>query len=1834
MRSLQQSKAVAAGKPEGQEIAGITPGQWTWLGPGNIGGRIRTIVIDPSNPNRMWIGSVSGGIWHSTNAGGTWSPVNDFMANLAVSTMVIDPTNSNILYAGTGESFSAGLDATEGESNTSKQRGDGVFKSVDGGITWNQLARTNTADPTVCAAAGPICPWSYVNRLTISRDGTAIIAATLTGIFRSIDGGANWTLTTAGLRSYLDADFDPTNSQNAVASGTGGLVSVYSANGGQSWQNATYTPAISLGGSTGRIEIAYAPSNPSIVYAMIDATQGAGQPPPNGTLVKGNLYKSLDRGATFNLVNASNPGNTFLGGQGDYDNIIWVNPQDSNFILVGGINMYRSTDGGLNWGPIADGRDSNAHSDHHMIVSDPGFNNNTNKKVFFSNDGGIYRVDDVSAVSVEGAWTKLNNSLGVTQFYSASANALGVIVGGTQDNGTLRYTGNAQNWTSMFGGDGGYTAADPTDPGYFYSEYTNLGIVRSTDSGSTSGYIYCNPAPTSANGGPCVPPATGILDAFNGANFIAPFILDPNDPNTMLAGGLSLWRSNDIKAAGLPTWSAVKPPSSDRRPAPRLGNPNPISAISVSENNSDFILIGHNDGQIFLTFDGTSAGPTWVRIDAGIPATRFVTRLVIDETRSPSWIYATLGGFAGDNIYRSKDLGATWSDITGLAANGLPNVPVRDLAISPAVPNNIYAATEIGIFASENAGLTWGLPQDGPANVAVDQLIWAGGQLVAVTHGRGIYKTSNAVYNFPVCTAPLNCTCFGDWDCPCSWNSHKVPTFNDDIAIFCPVWLKPLQSNGGKARNLSVNNRLTLDNNLGVTGLLSNAGYITSNTGIVSSISAGSLTNSRPQNVLTLAGIIQIRGGITITGNAINSGVVSVGNAFESVDLNTAPNSTLTGTTVNIKGDLINSGLIQPTGTISVRGNILNFGTLKGALLVPTAPSSLVKTYSGSGSWEVGAFTVPAGFNVKLGSNLTFDIPTISNSGVLDFSDKTLNVKGSSFQGVGTVTGTGTLRFVPTTGFSVFNANGPAVTIGSGTVEYRSGGTVSGPLTIETGATLAMNTSGTLSANGDVTVNGSLTKTGGNPQFAFNGQTFTNNGTIGNIDFMTFNDGTGPPVQFVQGIGDWLPTNIQIGAGTPMTLNLGTNVNFTTNQLITANGAALNVGNFVLGMKGPTNVFRGVIKGTGLVKIQPSSGTPNLGIPLTIDTALEIASGTVKSGGATVKGKLTVNSGATLSLLNFTGITANGDVLNNGTINAFSGSPSIAFNGNTFTNNGSITGGVNVNFGAFFAPILPQSLAGTGSWTGSQRLLVDSFSATTMLSDVNYSGGNMWVEGRVSTGPFRLSLPCTVVWSGAGEVTGNIRRTNLAACPGTPIAFGNPFTTIQFTSGTAPSEIDVQILPGAPAGLPTGVQRTYLITPIGGNGYSATLRLHYLDSELNGNDEATLQLWRNDGSSWAPQGVTNRNTTQNWVEFTGVSQFSPWTLASANSTARHLLTMNAGTGGTVGPTSEYFDAGQSVQITATPNAGYRFIGWSGTGNGAYTGTNNPASVTMNAPVIQTAAFAPLTKSPFDFDGDGKTDISIFRPSLGQWWLNRSNLGTVVHTFGNSADKLTPGDFNGDGVADVAIYRPSTGEWFVLRSENFSFYSFPFGASSDIPVPADYDGDNKTDAAVFRPSNLTWYIQKSSGGTTIETFGAAGDVPVPADYDGDGKADIAIYRPSLGQWWLNRSTAGIVAVTFGVSTDKTVQGDYTGDGKADIAIWRPATGEWLILRSEDFTFYSFPFGANGDAPAPGDYDGDGKFDAAVFRSSAATWYIQRSTAGTLIQNFGAATDIAVPNAFVR
>lgn len=298
--------------------------------------------------------------------------------------------------------------------------------------------------------------------------------------------------------------------------------------------------------------------------------------------------------------------------------------------------------------------------------------------------------------------------------------------------------------------------------------------------------------------------------------------------------------------------------------------------------------------------------------------------------------------------------------------------------------------------------------------------------------------------------------------------------------------------------------------------------------------------------------------------------------------------------------------------------------------------------------------------------------------------------------------------------------------------------------------------------------------------------------------------------------------------------------------------------------------------------------------------------------------------------------------------------------------------------------------------------------------------------------------------------------------------------------------------------------------------------------------------------------------------------------------------------------------------------------------------SNGLLVTVKSHLISPSG--AIGTSLIDFDGDARTDLSVFRPngSTGaEWWLQRSSNGNVFATqFGAATDRVAAADYTGDGKTDVAVWRPSSGSWFVLRSEDQTFYAFPFGVNGDVPVPADYDADGKADTAVYRPSTSTWFIQRSSdNGTTIQAFGTPGDVPVNADYDGDGKADIAIYRPSFGQWWIQRSSAGAVAYQFGSPTDKTVVADYTGDGKADVAFWRPSTGEWYVLRSEYVGYYAFPFGTEGDLPVPGDYDGNGIHDAGVFRPSNGTWYIQRY-GSPMIQQFGSTGDLPLPSAYIR
>jgi uncharacterized delta-60 repeat protein len=260
---------------------------------------------------------------------------------------------------------------------------------------------------------------------------------------------------------------------------------------------------------------------------------------------------------------------------------------------------------------------------------------------------------------------------------------------------------------------------------------------------------------------------------------------------------------------------------------------------------------------------------------------------------------------------------------------------------------------------------------------------------------------------------------------------------------------------------------------------------------------------------------------------------------------------------------------------------------------------------------------------------------------------------------------------------------------------------------------------------------------------------------------------------------------------------------------------------------------------------------------------------------------------------------------------------------------------------------------------------------------------------------------------------------------------------------------------------------------------------------------------------------------------------------------------------------------------------------------------------------------------FDFDGDGKSDVSVFRPSGGVWYLNRSSEGFAGIQFGISTDKLASADYDGDGKSDVAVYR--AGVWYLLRSQA-GFAAYQFGVQDYIPQPADFDGDGKAELVVFRPSNGTWYVLNLvTNQFNVVQFGVNGDKPVVADFDGDGKADYAVYRPANGVWYLLRSQLGFAGIQFGISTDKPVLGDYDGDGKADQAVYRD--GVWYQLRSSQ-GFVAVQFGIASDLPAPADYDGDGKTDIAVYRAN--TWYLLQSTNGFIGLQFGFLGDKPVPN----
>jgi hypothetical protein len=417
-----------------------------------------------------------------------------------------------------------------------------------------------------------------------------------------------------------------------------------------------------------------------------------------------------------------------------------------------------------------------------------------------------------------------------------------------------------------------------------------------------------------------------------------------------------------------------------------------------------------------------------------------------------------------------------------------------------------------------------------------------------------------------------------------------------------------------------------------------------------------------------------------------------------------------------------------------------------------------------------------------------------------------------------------------------------------------------------------------------------------------------------------------------------------------------------------------------------------------------------------------------------------------------------------------------------------------------------------------------------------------------------------------------------------------------------------------------------------------------IGNELRGNSiflngRIAIDLLPGDGvnSNDSCDADTGVNNLQNYPVLTSTESNATTTniVGSLNSTANSTFAVDF----FVSPTYDSTGYGEgkiyigSVNVTTANNCNGEFnvmLPYPATGGQFITTTATDSNGNTSEFSQYVRAAGTGVKANFDFDGDGRSDVSVFRPSNGVWYLLNSNTGFSAAQFGISTDNIVPADYDGDGKTDIAVWRGGT--WYLQRSTE-GFTSAPFGGPGDIPVAADFTGDGRAELAVYRPSNGTWYVLNLVGNQfNAVQFGIAEDKPVVADYDGDGKSDYAVYRPSNGVWYLLQSAKGFAAIQFGISTDKPVVGDYDGDGKADQAVYRPESGTWYLLKSTQ-GFSSIQFGLPTDMPSAGDFDGDGKTDIAVFRLENGVWYQMKSTQGFGAVQFGANGDKPAPNAFV-
>jgi photosystem II stability/assembly factor-like uncharacterized protein len=746
--------ALSASTADGSASGALDSG-WQALGPGNVGGRSRTLLIHDKKPHLMWTAGVAGGIWKSTDQGASWQPKGDLLVNIAVNSMIQDPMLDNVLYAGTGEGF----------FNVNAVRGRGILKSADYGETWAQLPATDTAE------------FFYVQKLAATRHKKKqrIYAATGTGIHRSSDFGATWTkvLDATAVNGCFDLaiqhkqndDVEETLPKYVFAScGSFAQATVWRAadvDDNQLWEPVLREVDM------GRTSVAISPSDPSVIYALASFYQipPPPLPPPNPVLPPHpqnfgllGVYRSTANGAPgswerrvhytdpakINTVQLSNPVFSFFAdcqfgpisqpfSQGWFDNQIAVDPKNPDVVWTAGIDLMRSDDGGASWGIASywwfDGDDPNyAHADSHAITFHPKYNASNNRQMFVAGDGGIHRTDDARAPvgqtlaavcgePVEGqvTWTSLNNGYQVTQFYHGAVYPDGErFFGGTQDNGVLRGgASTGQNWSEILGGDGGYVAVHRADPNILFAENTAKSLQRSLDGGDTWAPIH-----------------TGVTESEANFQFIHPFAMDPVTSDRLWYGGAFIWRSNNRGTTWLPV-------------SQFLGARIAAFGIAPSDPNRVYVGVQHvadpaASGRIFTTFRGTqlTAFAFWA---SARPRQGYVSSIAVDPT-APLVAYATYSTFDfGNNVghvFKTINGGLTWTRIDG----SLPDIPVHSVVVHPTRPNTLFIGTDLGAFVTVDGGTTWLRENIGFANVIVEHLEISNGRLFAFTHGRSVYS--------------------------------------------------------------------------------------------------------------------------------------------------------------------------------------------------------------------------------------------------------------------------------------------------------------------------------------------------------------------------------------------------------------------------------------------------------------------------------------------------------------------------------------------------------------------------------------------------------------------------------------------------------------------------------------------------------------------------------------------------------------------------------------------------------------------------------------------------------------------------------------------------------------------------------------------------------------------------------------------------------------------------------------------------------------------------------------------------------------------------------------